>query len=420
MTLYPHQQRALDFIGRSPHKLLILAMQMGTGKTAVALKAVRTPALVVAPAFLIHNWRNEAALWRPDLRVNVLGPRTPFAPDALNITSYGKMGKHVLPTRLRTLVFDESHALKSPEAARTQIAARIVAAAKRVLLLSGTPVITATPSDLHPMLFAAGYTPMGYTAWIKRYASAFRNQWGKWQMGRAAHVEEVEALIRPYIFRITREECLSLPPKVRRLILIGGTEPEVCASFDPEEVARNPNRIGMEGLSEAMRIAGEWRAPAVAEYVADAFADSGSPIVVFCHHRSVAAILREALEKTHRVAVITGETSMDERARIVDAFQAGRYDILIGSIGAMGVGITLTRSRHCVFAETNWDYAAFDQAESRLYRIGQELPVVSDALCVSKSLDHAILARMLAKRSLSEELLDRRRLELEALAAELI
>jgi SNF2 family DNA or RNA helicase len=177
----------------------------------------------------------------------------------------------------------------------------------------------------------------------------------------------------------------------------------------------------MEGLSEAMRLAGEWKATSAGEYIIDAHRDSAAPIVVFAHHGSVVEILMNRMHDAKlRARFITGATPMKARTEIVDDFQAGALDVLVGSIGAMGTGLTLTRARHAIMVEAPWSYAAAVQAEDRLHRIGQHMPVQIDYLCIDKSLDHAVVARMLDKQSTAHELLDRRRLELEALAAELI
>jgi SNF2 family DNA or RNA helicase len=61
-----------------------------------------------------------------------------------------------------------------------------------------------------------------------------------------------------------------------------------------------------------------------------------------------------------------------DRANIVDSFQAGEIDVLVATTIAAKEGITLTRADTTLFIEREWVPAWEEQAEDRVYRIGQE------------------------------------------------
>lgn len=416
--LYPHQARAIEQLARHPHKLAILAYEQGLGKTLIALRDFRAPGVAVVPAFLVDNWKAEAAMWRPDLRTNVLRPGKPFDPSALNLTTYGMVGKVTLPTQIETLILDEAHFCKNPDATRTQMCGRLIHSARRVRALTGTPVVTKTIADVWALLFTSGATVVPWLRWAKYFCGAWRDKFGNLRMGRPTHTEEALKIIEPVLLRLTKDEALQLPAKVRRTILLRADEPAQCRAFDPAEIERNPNPLSFVGLSEAMRIAGEWKVPEAAYYINDVLEDSPGPIVVFAHHRSVIEALKFHIRTPSEV--ITGETPFTERTKIVRRFQEGELRVLIGSVGAMGTGITLTAARHAIMVEAPWSYAVAVQAEDRLHRIGQELPVLIDYLCVPRSLDHQIIERMLDKRQIAHDVLDRKRLELADAVARLI
>ena len=81
----------------------------------------------------------------------------------------------------------------------------------------------------------------------------------------------------------------------------------------------------------------------------------------------------------------------------MDTFQAGKADVFIGTIGAAGVGITLTKASHVVFAELDWVPGNMSQAEDRCHRIGQDNSVLVQHLVVDGSID-ARLAKVLVKK----------------------
>ena len=95
------------------------------------------------------------------------------------------------------------------------------------------------------------------------------------------------------------------------------------------------------------------KAPAVVSYAAGILEiEPETPLIIWAHHREGIALIAEGLKaKGLRVAVITGDTNLKDRDRIVASFQAGDLDVLVANMRAAGVGLTLTRSNHALFAE---------------------------------------------------------------------
>jgi len=75
-------------------------------------------------------------------------------------------------------------------------------------------------------------------------------------------------------------------------------------------------------------------------------------------------------------SVINGEISAEGRQKRVDAFQRDpRFDIMLLSPKAGGVGLTLTAANHVIHLSRWWNPAVEDQCSDRVYRIGQTKPV---------------------------------------------
>ena len=107
----------------------------------------------------------------------------------------------------------------------------------------------------------------------------------------------------------------------------------------------------------------------VVDYVSD-IVESGEKIIIFIHLKEVA----QHLKKMFPAAVtITGDDNNVERQRAVDSFQNDPdCQVIICSIKAAGVGLTLTASSRVAFVELPWHPADVEQCEDRAHRIGQK------------------------------------------------
>jgi SWI/SNF-related matrix-associated actin-dependent regulator 1 of chromatin subfamily A len=98
---------------------------------------------------------------------------------------------------------------------------------------------------------------------------------------------------------------------------------------------------------------------------------SEKPLVVMAHHRKVLDALYTSLkEDGFRVDRIDGTTS--DKQQVVDDFQAGKLDVVLCSVTAAGIGITLTKADTLFFVERVWRPFDMRQAEDRIHRIGQK------------------------------------------------
>lgn len=106
---------------------------------------------------------------------------------------------------------------------------------------------------------------------------------------------------------------------------------------------------------------------------------------------------------------LTGEvTSNKARQEAVDRFQTDpTVKIFVGSIGAAGVGHTLTAASTVLFAELDWVPANVSQAEDRCHRIGQHDQVLVQHLVLNGSLDARMATILVEKQDIADKALDR-------------
>lgn len=140
------------------------------------------------------------------------------------------------------------------------------------------------------------------------------------------------------------------------------------------------------------------------------------PWIVFCAFRESCEILATRLRKKFnaKVGVYTGEQSSIERTRMEDRFQAGELDAIVGTIGALKEGITLTRSNRGYFLSRDWVPANNEQPERRYAdRVGQQrksttyIPLAIGTVATSKveptnRLKEKIVQAVLSKDKIEE------------------
>jgi ATP-dependent helicase STH1/SNF2 len=131
---------------------------------------------------------------------------------------------------------------------------------------------------------------------------------------------------------------------------------------------------------------------AVMQYIED---NPDESFVVFSQFKQVINLLGERLTKSKvSGALYTGDTSKDDRDRIVRKFQAEELRVFAGTIRAGGEGITLTRSSTIIFVDRDWSPSKNRQAEDRLHRVGQKNAVQVIDIVAKGTLDRGRLQQI--------------------------
>lgn len=414
-----------------------LGLPPGAGKSVVAIAAWELldafNIMVLCPAIVRADW--IAKVQRFAGRTYVIGQRTGHA-RSIVVRSYEEVNSpgrrsNVLHTMSEcdVLILDEAQRLRNLESATTTSVygahangRGLCARARHIWPLSGTLAVNHF-GDLYPHLRAlapqllpqiAG-APMRHQQFMDYFGTI---EQGRWSIRVAAmkNVPELRAIIKQFVIQCPQDVMTKqLPPlRIETLHLdeseldwpsyqdflasdVGKALAEAVASVAHDAmanaIAMQPGEGGDEvSLSEARRVLGELKAPAVARYVRELLeSDPQAHVLVFAHHRSVMAMLRDELQDIEpSVRVIDGETSEVKRAAYIHAFQARGPRVLIAGIGTMREGITLTAANRVVFAEASWVPAENYQAICRAWRIGQGRPVLAEYVCINNTLDEAV------------------------------
>ncbi|MEN6462789.1 MAG: DEAD/DEAH box helicase, partial [Syntrophomonas sp.] len=319
----------------------------------------------------------------------------------------------VLP---RAIIFDESHYLKNSKSNRGKAAMKLVetTAAPIVLMLTGTPVLN-RPRELWQQLKIMGRAAEFGSEWkfLKHYCQGESGGFGQDYDG-AQNLEELNKRMRATCF-IRRLKCnvmKELPAKQRSNVVVQidnrSEYNRVLNDFwgwmesqGKGETSNNAEKLTqIEYLKQA---AARGKLSAIKRWIRD-FMESGEKLVVFAHHKE---IQKSILAEFPTAAHIFGEDTMAARQVNVDRFQTDpTCQLMVASVKAAGVGLTLTAASNVVFCELGWTPAEHDQAEDRTHRIGQTESVNIYYMIATDTIDEDIMELLLEKKRVVGEATD--------------
>ena len=317
-------------------------------------------------------------------------------------------------TEWLAVIADEVHRIKNKDAKQTQGVWRCQGYIQ--IGATGTPVMNSPdelwsilrwlwPDEYHERGKNYKATARAYWTFYEQYVEYTEGYFGKVITG----VKNPDALryeLSGRLIRRTKHQVLDLPEKQRIIVpVLLGTkqrklyeETENALWLDVEKAMEEGDTTAkalveaaeagqslyliQNGAARTVRLRQVLSSPALlggddisAKYdaIVEAILDnSHKPHVVFDEFVEGCEILAERLRKQNvEVATYTGEVKPDERRRLEDLFQAGKLDAIIGTIGAMREGITLTAADTQHWAQRAWVPGWNEQGEDRCHRIGQ-------------------------------------------------
>lgn len=414
MKLFRHQEVMLSRLRTMPY--CINGSEAGTGKTLPAIKFLEElegQSLVVCPAFLCHNWLAEISRFSAIDAALYTRNKAHLGAKVL-VVSYNKLHSltQIYPKYLTTLsciVADESHYLNTTTTQRTKAFHKIIRKhlPDHLKMLTGTVMRNRIPELYSALSLLDYWYERGF---LRKYPTqwAFNNRFThpeKVNIGSRTvtkfegyrNLDELKDWLGEYYFKFTLDEIESLPTLSKSSI----TVPAVDRATDDllKDAWKNSNS---EYISTVKAASAMLKTKHTVEILKNELDNGSRPILVFSDHVEPCETMAKLLEDKYRCAVITGKTPMLKRHEIVGGYQAQHYDILFGSIGAMGTGLTLTASNLVVFNDRSWVPANNMQAEKRIHRISQTRHCrVIDV--VRPGVDYMITAQLIAKESIIEK-----------------
>ena len=315
------------------------------------------------------------------------------------------------------IAFDECH--KSKDITTLQGRAMSLLNARYMVAMSGTPLMN-NPLDLYFPLRWLGYEQHSFYQFKQHYC--YMGGWNNSEVVGFKNLHEIKEIMNQVMIRRLKTEVLDLPEKIHQVeyVEMGAKQQAIYREVhtgimsEIEKIKRANNPLSMlirlrqaTGFTGILSETTEESAKLDRmEELVEELANNNQKCIIFSNWSNITVEARKRLAK-YNPAYITGETKSEERMQEVERFQNDdNCKVIIGTIGAMGTGLTLTSAQTVIFLDSPWNRALKDQAEDRAHRIGTKGTVNIITLVTKGTIDERIEDIVYRKGAISDAIVD--------------
>ena len=459
---YAHQLTALEKSWNKEN--FAYFMEMGTGKTKVLIdnlamlydKGKIDGALIIAPKGVVKTWyeqelpthlpdhiENVTVLWQSNItkaqqekleslfEIETALHILVMNVEALSTDKGVKFATKFINSHKTLMAIDESTTIKTPSAQRTKNIIKIGEQAKYKRIMTGSP-ITKNPLDL--------YTQCEFLdPWLLDFSSyyAFRNRYAEMKTmhlrGRSIQVVsefknlgELSEIVKNFSYRVLKEDCLDLPPKVfiKRHVSLTPDQKKIYNQMKENALAILNGKLTstMTVLTQLMRlhqitcghfIADDGSTQAVESNRLNELMNvleetEGKAIIWANYQLSVGEIIQRIIKEYGEDSYVHyyGLTPQEDRQDFIRKFQNDpKCRFLIGTPQTGGYGITLTQANTVIYYSNGYDLEKRLQSEDRAHRIGQKKTVTYIDLICEDTVDEKIVKALRDKINIASEVM---------------
>ena len=441
-------------------------MEMGTGKSKVLVdnmamlydKGKINGAIIIAPKGVYRNWLSQeipnhlpshiqpkVVLWTAltsktkdkeyrllfetghDLHILLMNV------EALSTKKGLEFAAKFMRCHETMLAIDESTTIKNPSAKRTKSILLLGKQAKYRRILTGSPV-TKSPLDLYTQCGFLNSYLLGFDsfyAFRNRYANMIDRNFGGRRVqliGSYKRLDELSEKIKVFSYRVLKEDCLDLPPKVyiKREVDLTDEQSKAYATMKSAALASLKGKMATAPhiLTQMMRLhqitcghlknddgtITEIKNNRLKELVSLLDEVEGKVIIWANYIYDVENIVKVIGEEFGEDSIVQyyGAIPAEQRQENIEKFQDpnSKVRFFIGNPQTGGYGITLTAANTVVYYSNGYDLEKRLQSEDRAHRIGQEKSVTYVDFIAPKTVDEKIVKALRAKMNIANEIMD--------------
>ena len=460
---YAHQTTALEMSWNK--KVFAYFMEMGTGKTKVAIDNIAmlydngkiNGVLIIAPKGVYKTWcsqeipthladhiKPKTVLWQAMInqkQQKLLNTLFETGHDLhiliMNVEAFSTKKGVDFATRFLSshntyMAVDESTTIKNPGAKRTKSIVGLGKYAKYRRILTGSP-ITKSPLDLYKQCeFLDEYLldHSSYYTFRTRYAVMRKANFN----GRSVEIVvgyknlgELSEKIKPFSYRVLKDDCLDLPKKtfMKRIITLTAEQEKVYKQMKEMALAQLNGKLltTANALSQLMRLhqitcghfkANDGSTQAIKNNrlteLMGVLEEIEGKAVIWAHYQFDVKTIVNSIEQTYgKDSVVTyyGLTPDKERQDNLKQFQNPTSSVrfIVGTPQTGGYGITLTAASTMIYYSNGYDLEKRQQSEARIDRIGQENPMTYVDILCEDTVDERIVKALRKKINIATEIM---------------
>ena len=459
---YAHQMTALEKSWNK--KVFALFMEMGTGKTKVAIDNMAmlydngkiNGALIIAPKGVYKNWYSQeipqhlakhikpkTVLWQAlinqkqqKLLDTLFETGHDFHILVMNVEAFStKKGVDFAGRFLNShntfMVIDESTTIKNPGAKRTKNIVSLGKYAKYRRIMTGSPV-TKSPLDLYKQCeFLDEYLldHSSYYTFRTRYAIMRKANFN----GRSVEIVvgyknlgELSDKLKPFSYRVLKDDCLDLPKKtfMKRVITLSAEQEKVYRQKKEMALAQLNGKLltTANALSQLMRLhqitCGHFKANDGSTQtvknnrlneLSELLEEVEGKAIIWAHYQYDVQTILDVIKKEYgddSVVDYYGKTPNEDRQDNIKKFQSDpKCRFLVGTPSTGGYGLTLTAASTMIYYSNGYDLEKRQQSEARIDRIGQEKPMTYIDIICENTVDERIVKALRKKINIATEIM---------------
>ena len=323
--------------------------------------------------------------------------------------------KQISLGNINMVIMDEIHKCKNPTSQQGKALLKVKGETK--IALSGTPLMN-NPLDLYIVLKWLGYESNAFYSFKNHYCAM--GGFGGYEIVGYRNLDQLQSNLNDIMLRRLKKDVLDLPDKLHsteyvemskaQAKIYNEVSEEIRANIDKIVVSPNPlaqlirlrqATASTDILSSAVNESAKLDR---LEELVEELAENNEKCIIFSNWTEMTNRAYDRLQKFNP-AIITGETK--DRVAEQDKFmyEAG-CKCIIGTIGAMGTGLTLTAGTTVIFLDSPWNRANKEQAEDRAHRIGTTSTVNIITLVCKDTIDERIEEIVYQKGAMADMLVD--------------
>ena len=315
------------------------------------------------------------------------------------------------------VAIDEIHKCKNPTSQQGKGILKIQPECR--IAMTGTPLMN-NPFDLFIILKWLGYEKHSFYQ-FKQHYGVFGG-YGGYEVTGYRYLDELREQLDSIMLRRLKADVLDLPEKTHITEYVEMTPKQeqiykevtnaIKMNIDQIKMATNPlaelirmrQATGYTGILSST-IKESAKLDRMEELVEEAV-ENGKKVVIFSNWTQMTNVIYDRLHK-YGALMITGETADKDRMNFVNAFQTKPdRKVIIGTIGAIGTGLTLTAGTVEIFLDEPWNRANKEQAEDRCHRVGTKENVTIYTLVCKGTIDERINELVEKKGAMADALVD--------------